>query len=159
MNKKTLIILTLLALALSACNANIQRNDDGTFTVETTISQADLQDVIRSSIADPLVQDITVSLQDGYILVSGTRQRLNNSSETDILSFRLDLGVSNGNLTASISNALLDDTPIEEARVSNWNQTIAKRLSNFGGRNENAILQSVSITSSELKIVWNVSGK
>ncbi|HCR70648.1 MAG TPA: hypothetical protein DIW23_04315 [Anaerolineae bacterium] len=157
MNKKILITLTLFALLLSACNANIQRNDDGSFTVETTIGQQELQDIISSSIADPLVQDITVSLQNGYVLVSGTRQRLNDSSKTDTMSFRLDLGVSNGNLTASISNAQIDNYAIDEARISNWNQTIANRLSNFGGRSENAILQSVSITASEVKMIWNVT--
>lgn len=156
MKKRILILLTLFALLLSACNANIQRNDDGSFTVETTIGQVELQELISASIADPLIQDITVSMQNGYILVSGTRQRLNNSNETDTLSFRLDLGVSNGKLTASISNAQIDGYSIDEARVNNWNQTIANRLSNIGGRNENAKLQSVSITTSEVTMVWNV---
>lgn len=157
MHKKIFIFLTIMAIALSACNANIQRNDDGSFTVETTIGQVELQELISSSIADPLIQDITVSMQNGYILVSGTRQRLNNSSETDTLSFRLDLGVNNGELTASVSNAQIDGTPIEEARVSNWNQTIANRLSNFGGRNENAELQLVNVTTNAVTMIWNVS--
>ncbi len=157
MRKKIFILLTIMTIALSACNANIQRNDDGSFTVETTVSQAELQDLINSSIADPLVQDITVSLQNGYILVNGTRQRLNNANETDTLSFRLDLGMSNGNLIASVSNAQIDGAAIDEARVSHWNQTIANRLSNFGGRSENAKLQSVSITSNAVTMIWNVS--
>jgi len=157
MHKKIFILLTIMAIALSACNANIQRNDDGSFTVETTIGQVELQELISSSIADPLIQDITVSMQTGYILVSGTRQRLNNSSETDTLSFRLDLGVNNGELTASVSNAQIDGTPIEEARVSNWNQTIANRLSHFGGRSENAELQFVSITTNAVTMIWNVT--
>lgn len=157
MHKKIFIFLTIMAIALSACNANIQRNDDGSFTVETTIGQVELQELISSSIADPLIQDITVSMQNGYILVSGTRQRLNNSSETDTLSFRLDLGVNNGELTASVSNAQIDGTPIEEARVSNWNQTIANRLSNFGGRSENAELQLVNVTTNAVTMIWNVS--
>lgn len=155
MSKK--ILLIILGFLLASCNANIQRNDDGSVTVETTIGQQGLQDVISSSIADPLVQDITVSLQNGYILVRGTRQRLNDSSKTDVMSFRLDLGVSNGNLTASISNAQIDNYTIDEARISNWSQTIANRLSNFGRRSENAILQSVSITASEVKMIWNVA--
>lgn len=157
MHKKIFIFLTIMAIALSACNANIQRNDDGSFTVETTIGQVELQELISSSIADPLIQDITVSMQNGYILVSGTRQRLNNSNETDTLSFRLDLGVNNGELTASVSNAQIDGTPIEEARVSNWNQTIANRLSNFGGRSENAELQLVNVTTNAVTMIWNVS--
>lgn len=157
MTKKLLIMLILLTLSLTACNANINKNDDGSFTVETTISQTELQEIISASIADPLVQDITVTLNSGYITVNGTRQRLNDSSQTDTMSFRLDLGVSNGELTASVSNAQIDGYAIDEARINNWNQTIANRLSNFGGRSENAKLQSVSITTSEVKMIWNVT--
>lgn len=156
MSKKLFTMLILLTLTLTACNANIERNDDGTFTVETTISQTELQEVISSSIADPLVQDITVTLNTGYITVNGTRQRLNDSSQTDTLSFRLDLGMNNGELTASVSNAQIDGVSIDEARINNWNQTIANRLSNFGGRSENAKLQSVNITANNITMVWVV---
>jgi hypothetical protein len=41
--------------------------------VETTISQQELQEAITASIADPLIKEFTVSLQTGYILVSGMR--------------------------------------------------------------------------------------
>lgn len=159
MTKKIFVVLILLTISLTACNANIERNDDGTLTVETTISQTELQEIISSSIADPLVQDITVTLNSGYITVNGTRQRLNDSSQTDTLSFRLDLGMSNGELTASISNAQIDNQAIDEARISNWNQTIANRLSNFGGRSENAKLQSVSITANNVTMIWIVTRK
>lgn len=159
MTKKILILLIVLTLSLTACNANIERNDDGTFTVETTISQTELQDAISKSIADPLVQDVTVTMNSGYITVNGTRQRLNDSSQTDTMSFRLDLGVNNGELTASVSNAQIDGVSIDEARISNWNQTIANRLSNFGGRSENSKLQSVSITPSNVTMIWVVTRK
>lgn len=159
MTRKILILLIVLTMSLTACSANIERNDDGTFTVETTISQTELQEIISSSIADPLVQDITVTLNSGYITVNGTRQRLNDSSQTDTMSFRLDLGMSNGELTASISNAQIDNYAIDEARISNWNQTIANRLSNFGGRSENAKLQSVSITANNVTMIWVVMRK
>lgn len=157
MTKKLLIVLIVLTLSLTACNANIERNEDGSLTVETTISQTELQEIISTSIADPLVQDITVTLNSGYITVNGTRQRLNDSSQTDMMSFRLDLGVNNGELTASVSNAQIDGHAIDEARVNNWNQKITNRLSNFGGRSENAKLQSVSITTNNVTMVWNVA--
>jgi hypothetical protein len=152
--KPTLFLI--LALLVSACKANIARNDDGSLTVETSVSQQELQEAISSAIADPLVQDLTVSLQSGYVLVNGTRQRLNDSSKTDSMSFRLDLSVSNGQLTAAVSNAEIDGVAIEQNRVDNWNQTIANRLSSFGGRSENATLQSVSVTPENVTMTWNV---
>jgi hypothetical protein len=65
--------------------------------------------------------------------------------------------VSNGQLIASVSDAQIDNSPIDQARVDNWNQTIANRLSKIGQRNENNILQSVNITPEIVTMTWNVS--
>ena len=151
------ILLLTLALLLIACKADIARNDDGSLTVETSVSQQELQEVISSAIADPLVQELNVSLQSGYVLVTGTRQRLNDASKSDSMSFRLDLSAINGQLIATVSNAEIDGVAIEQNRVDNWNQTISNRLSNFGGRSENATLQSVSITPESVTMTWNVA--
>ncbi|MFN8401700.1 MAG: hypothetical protein U0X74_16935 [Anaerolineales bacterium] len=154
--KKLSILAIILMLTLSACKANISRNDDGSLTVETSVTQAQLQEIISSSIADPLIKSLTVTLQQGYVSVTGERERLNDASKTDTMSFRMDLGVSNGELTASISDAQIDGVSIEQARVDHWNQTIANRIANIGSRNENAKLQSVSITPEEVLMTWNV---
>ncbi len=154
--KRTLILLSAFVLLLSACRANISRNGDGSLTVETSITQQELQDVITSSIADPLVKNVTVSLQAGYIDVSAERQRLNDASKTDNLTFRLDLGVNNGQLTSTISNALLDGKSIEQARVDNWNQTIANRITRISQKNPNATLQSVNVTTAGVSMTWMV---
>lgn len=155
--RNILFLLTVFALLLSACKANVSRNGDGSLDVETSITQQELQEVISSSIADPLIQNLTVSLQSGYILASGTRQRLNDSSNTDTLSFRLDLEASNGELVATISDAQLDGKPIEQNRVENWNQTITNRIALIGQKNPNSTLKSVTITSSEVIMIWNVT--
>ena len=156
-SKKIFLFMYVLVFLLSACKGNIARNGDGTLTVETTISQQELQDVVSAAIADPLVKNVTVSLQSGYLLVSGERQRLNDANKSDILTFRLDLSVSNGQLTSSISNAQLDGQPIEQNRVDNWNQTIANRLSNLSQRSENSTLQSISITPEIVTMTWTLT--
>jgi len=157
MKKISSIIVFLLvsALLLSACQKNITRNPDGSITAETSITQAELQQVITEAIADPLIKNITVTLHSGYISVTGERERLNDPGKVDTLSLRLDLGVSNGVLTASISSAQIDGVSIEASRVENWNQTIANRLANLIERgNRNATLQSVSITPEQVLMVW-----
>lgn len=155
---KTMIVLMLSLLFLtSACRANIARNNDGSLTVETTISQQELQNAISSAIADPLVKNITVTLRSGYILVSGERQRLNNANKTDTLTFRLDLSVNNGQLTSTISNALLDGKPLEQNRVDNWNQTIANRIAKIGQKNPNSTPQSVNTTPLSVTMVWKLT--
>jgi hypothetical protein len=142
---------------LSACKANISRNADGSFDVETIVGQQELQEAITAAIADPLVKEISVSLQSGYVLVSGIRERLNDPGKTDTLSFRLDLGVSNSQLTTSISNALLDGAPVEQNRVDHWNQTIANRLAILGQKNPNSTLKSISITTAAVTMIWTVT--
>jgi len=150
-------MLAAIMLLLTACKANITRNQDGTLTLETTITQQELQEVITDSISDPLIKNIVVSLQPGYIIVSGERQRLNDAGKTDILTFRLDLRAGSGQLVASVSNAQIDGKPIEQNRVDNWNQTIANRLSKLGRKNPNSTLQSVSITTDAVTLTWNAS--
>ncbi|HNC08548.1 MAG TPA: hypothetical protein PLX14_07580 [Anaerolineales bacterium] len=149
--------LAVALLSLNACKTNVSRNGDGSATVETTISQEELQEVITSSIADPLVTSVTASLQSGYVLVSADRKRLNDATKTDTLSFRLDLRVSNGQLIASVSNAQLDGVAIEQNRVDNWNQTIANRLSRIGQKNNKATLESVSVTPDMVSMIWVVT--
>lgn len=150
-------LLLVFVFLFSACRANVSRNDDGSLTVETSITQDELQAAITAAIADPLITELNVSLQSGYALVNGTRQRLNDPSKSDTLSFRLDLGVSNGQLTATVSEALLDGRPMEQSRVDHWNETIASRLLIAGKKNPNSSIQSVSITPGAVTMIWTVS--
>jgi hypothetical protein len=156
-SKKFSFVLFLVLFLTSACKANISRNSDGTLNVETSITQQQLQDVISASIADPLIKDLTVSLQSGYVLVSGTRERLNDPTKTDTLSFRLGLSVNNGQLASVISNAQLDGVPLEQNRVDHWNETIVNRLSMLGGKKPNSTLKSVVITSEAVTMNWTVA--
>ncbi len=158
-NKTKIIAVILVALVflISACRANISRNSDGSLSVQTTISQQELQEAINASIADPLVKELNVSLQQGYILVTGQRQRLNDASKTDTLNFRLDLGVNNGQLTATVSDATLDGKPVEQSRVDHWNQTIASRIVILGKKRPNTNLKSVNVTPEAVAMDWTVS--
>jgi hypothetical protein len=154
---KISVLLIVFAVLLSACQRNVTRNGDGSVDVETVVTQQELQEAITSSIADPLIQELTVSLQSGYILVSGTRQRLNDPSKTDTLSFRLDLGVSSDHLTSTISDAKFDGFTIEQNRLDLWNTTIANRIERLASKNPNAELKSVNITTSAVTMVWNAT--
>lgn len=154
-NKIKFISLFLLVGLVSACSANITRNEDGSLTVETTMTAESLQTEIQAAIADPLIESMTVQLKQGYIDVSAERKRL-NSDQTDTLTFRLDLGVNNGHLTATISNALLDGQAVEANRVELWNERIANRLTNFSQRRSNSSLQLVNVTSEAVTMTWHV---
>ncbi len=158
--KRFLFLFALLLVAFTnACERNITRSEDGSLRVETSITAQALQEAIQAAIADPLIKEINVSLQPGYILVSGQRERLNDSSKTDTLSFRLNLGVNDGQLTAVVSQTALDGKPLDQARIDHWNETIADRLQKMGQNRANTTLQSVTITPEGVQMTWQVSRK
>ena len=149
------LLVGLFSVLVSGCAATITRNNDGSLTVESTMTAESLQAEIQAAIADPLIQNLTAQLESGYINVSGERKRL-NSDQTDTLTFRLDLGVSDGHLIATILNALIDSKPVEADRVTLWNERLANRLEQFGQRRSDSSLQSVTVTSQGITMVWRV---
>lgn len=155
--KHFMVALLVLTLLLSACERNISRNDDGSVDVKTVITQQELQEIINASIADPLIKEMTVTLHSGYILVSGMRERLNEPTNKDNLSFRLDLGVRDSQLTSTISDAQFDGFTIEQNRLDLWNTTIANRISNLASKSLNSTLRSVAVTPEAVTMVWTTS--
>ena len=142
-------------LLLGACSVHITRNADGSLTAPSTISGDSLNAEIQAALADPLVQDLTVDLQPGYMNVSGTRKRL-DGEQLDTLSFRLDLGVGDGSLTATVSKALIDGQAVDADRVALWNERIANRLENFSQRRSNSSLQSVTVDTNGVTLAWRI---
>ena len=158
--RKSLILLGLLVavLAMSACTIHIDRNKDGSLRAESLLPEETLQREIRLAIADPKVQEVTADLHDGFISVTGARKR-DGSDETDTLSFRLTLGVADGHLTATVSDAKLNDIPIAEERVAKWNERIAENLEKGGQKNPNSTLQSINVTAEAVTMAWRIETK
>lgn len=148
-------LLIVMIVTVSACSLDIERNPDGSLTVESSMTEASLQAELEAAMADPLMRDFTADLREGYVFVSAERERI-GSDETDTMTFRLDLGVSNGHLTATISEVQLNGLPIEEARVAVWNERIATKLERAGQRNPNSTLQAVAISQDALTMVWRI---
>ena len=148
-------IALILGLLLGACSANLERNPDGSLRLETTMLEDSLQDEIAAAIADPLMRDFSVELHTGYISVSAERGRA-VGDKTDTVHFRLDLGVRDGHLTAVISDARLNDEPLDKAYVDVWNERLATQLERAGKQNANSSLQAVEVTADSLTMVWRI---
>ena len=146
-------LLVVVGITVSGCSINIERNADGSLTVETSMPEDSLQDEIEAALADPLIRSLTADLRNGYIFVTSERERV-MSDEVDTMTFRLDLGVDDEHLTAAISDAQLNGEPIEEERVAVWNQRIATRLERAGRRNPDNTLQTVTVSEDALTMVW-----
>lgn len=142
----SVVLLVPLILVLASCTA--------TLTVE--VSEAEIAKAIAEGLADSELSDLQVDLQDGYIDVRAEKEHPDGSG-TDSLTFRLDLGVSDGHLTATISNAQLNGEPIDEEQVALWNERIAERLERAARRRPNSTLQAVTITADKLTMSWQVT--
>jgi hypothetical protein len=140
------VLLFPLLLLLGACTA----------TVTVEVSQAEVAKAVADGLADSKLSALQVDLQDGYIDVRAEKQHPDGSG-TDSLAFRLDLGVSDGHLTATISQAQLNGQPVEADKVAAWNERIAERLERAARRRPNSALQSVAITNDKLTMSWQVT--
>ncbi len=157
-NRKWMLAMVLLAtasLAVSACSIAVDRNPDGSLRLEVNLPESTIQEEIAAALNDPLISDLQTDLRQGYIFVTAERKRV-LGEETDMLSFRLDLGVRDGHLTAVISDAKINDEPVNEAYVEVWNQRLAQRLEEAAKRNPDSSLQSVSVGDDALNFIWRI---
>ena len=153
-----LILLALLALALSACSLKFEPNPDGSTRMEITLDEAAMQTKIQQSIKDPQVEDFHVELRDGYIEVSGTRQNV-QTGNLDSLRYRLDLGAADGHLTAVISQVVINDFPLQPDWLEPWNENIANNLAASGQNDPNSSFEQIVITEDDVLMVWRIEPK
>lgn len=142
-------------LVMVGCQVGIDRNDDGSLRLEAEMPEAALEAEIQAAIADPLVEEVTVDLRSGYLEAEATRRRLNGSG-LDSMSFRLDLGVENGHMTALISEVVVDGFSVSQERVDLWNQRIAANLERAGSRSDNSQLTAVTVGPEAVTLVWRI---
>ena len=149
------ILLLAAIVGLSACSLDITRNEDGSLRVEGMMDEHELESELALAITDPLVQNLDVDVRDGAVFASGQRQHPDDSG-VDTIAFRLDLGVQDGSLTATVSEATANGEPIAAWRVERWNERLAARLERAAGRRPNSTLQSVSLEDDAVTMVWRV---
>ena len=158
MKQKTSLLLAVWLMAvllLSACSLNFEQNPDGSTRMEITLDEVAMQTRIQQSITDPLVEEVIVELQDGYVDVSGAR-RNEQTGNLDTLRYRLDLGTEDGHLTAVISEVFVNDFPLLPDWVAPWNEAIANNLAASGQNNPNSSMEAVTITADQVALVWRI---
>jgi hypothetical protein len=151
----SIAVLMFTGLMLSACTIGVDRNPDGSLRVDVSLPEATIQNEIDQGLNDPLIQNLNADLREGYIFVTADRKRV-QSDVVDRLTFRLDLGAKDGNLTAAVSDVQVNGRPTDTAYVSVWNQRLSNRLENAGRRNSDATLQSVTISGDAVEFVWRI---
>jgi hypothetical protein len=153
--------LTGVLVFLSACSAEITRNDDGSLTVDSSITEQQFSEEVALAIEDrSQVENVSATLNaDGTISVSGERTDP-VSGQLQQFTFDLVLGVSESQrLSAEVTNFTVNGHTADDARLARWNENIAKRIEGRAARREGSTLQSVSVTDDALSMVWHVETK
>lgn len=151
----SLVLLAGVLAFLTACSIDIERNDDGSLTVTTTMTEESLSEELALALEDSHFENLTADLKDGYMLVSAERPRP-DGSQVDQVNFRVDLGNNAGQLTATISEFTVNGQPGSEERLAQWNERIARRLERQAERHPHRTLESVTLTETDLTLVWHV---
>jgi hypothetical protein len=144
-----------LALLIGACQVGLSRNPDGSLRVEGTMSEEALANEVRAAVADPLIEQVDVTLENGYARCRLVRKRPTGGGQ-DELSFRLALGVVDGHLTATLSDVDVNGFAPTVSLLAAWNQRIASNLERAGRRTPNSTLQQVDINPDGIQMVWRV---
>ena len=156
----TALLIGVLTL-LSACTRNITRNDDGSLTVESSMTEEQFSEEVALAIEDyTQVKNVKATLNgDGTISVSGERTDP-VSGQLQEFTFDLLLGVSSSeHLSAEVTNFTVNGHTAADERLARWNEKIAARLEGRASKRPNSTLQSVSITDDSLTLVWHVETK
>ncbi|MDX1991953.1 MAG: hypothetical protein SF029_06175 [bacterium] len=152
------LLFPLLALSLAACgrgDVSIQRNPNGGFDVTATLSEADVNTAITQALAasaNPLLREPQVDLQAGRIVVNGQHERRDGGG-TVSGSITIVPSVTDGNLTAQITEADLEGWDAADERIAQFNERLSSALAQLAERGRGVItMRAVSVTDNALEI-------
>jgi hypothetical protein len=123
--------------------------------MELLLDEADMQAKIQQSIRDPLIEDFSIELHEGYIAVSGTRRNV-QTGNSDTLSYRLDLGAADGHMTAVISDVVINGFALHPDWLRTWNENIANNLAASAQNNPNSSFEQMVITEDDVLMIWRI---
>ena len=125
---KLLLVVGIMTLAAMACGLfNINRNADGTINVETTLPLQLVQTILENSANFTEIVDLQLEPRDGYIYVSAASVQYQGITARNV-SFHLELGVQNGDLSARITNVSVSDNLFDESLFVSANQMLRQKM-------------------------------
>jgi hypothetical protein len=149
-----LLVMGVISLALLSCGLfNFSRNGDGTYAVETNLPLHIIQTALENAADFSNIVDMQLELREGYIFVRAAQLEFQGIQAHDV-SFHLEMGSSNGQLTAAITNLQISNKNFDDAAIEPYNQILAERLAQATRQGEQARLESVSISPVGVKMVW-----
>jgi len=146
--------LAAFGLIAGACQLDVERNDDGSLSIEAVIQETDIATEIALGMAAE-EGTVTVDLKDGYALVTGEGPTEEHPL-TETVSFKLELFVDGDHLGAEVSDATWNGYDIPQEIVNVWNEELAKELEAGAKEDPDSTLVDVEITEDELRFEFRV---
>ncbi|MCB9451210.1 MAG: hypothetical protein H6672_07205 [Anaerolineaceae bacterium] len=153
-----LTLFFLAAISLAACNfgsVSVERNADGTAEVIVSLTESEVNTAIQTvltNMGNPLLRNPSVDLQPGQIVIAGEHDRADGGGRVSG-TVTMTLSVVNGSIQAQVTNATFEGWDVSDARIQEFNQQLAERLSGRARQdNPRATLSSINITDTTLEV-------
>ena len=154
-SKKTILMSSLAALALllSACSVNIERNDDGSLQIDGVITAESLATEFER---DPQNDSVEVSIDDGVMLVDIDGVDENGQF---VANLRVELSVVDGELVVDITEAFYNGWTVPDEIRDEFNKEIAREIKKAVNQNKDATLLSLIADDGRIVTEFHVETK
>lgn len=155
MKKLTMLLMlgTLVLLMLSCSFFSLQRTEDGALRAETTLSLQMLSSIIENAVDFLTFANLQYELREGYIFVHADSVEYQGITASNV-SFHLELMAVNGKLAARVTNLDVSGSLIDESSFESYNQMLVDQLAQASQQNDQAFLESVSVSPEGIKMAW-----
>lgn len=152
MKSQKLLVATAvagLALIASACSINVERNPDGSLQAVGTITEASLEAEMER---DPMNESVELDFQDGGVIVASVERR--EGAAVNTVDFTADVGSTDGQLYAEVTEATFDGFPIPDQWLAAWNEELSRGLRQAAGEHPGATLESLTVDGDSMTFEW-----
>ena len=163
MKIRSVFLLLFMIVGLAACNrgnvTDVERSAEGGVDITVKLTEQEVDDSVTTALAaaaNPLLRNLSVDLQAEQIVVNGEHERRDGGGKVTG-SVTITVAVQDGLLLPQISKADIEGFDLTDARVAEFNQRLQADFNRRANRdNQQLTFKSVSITNSDLEIVFNV---
>ena len=166
--KKIMLLGLTLMLAMTACsmgNVGIDRNPEGGVDIRVTLTESEVNTLITEAIAAAAengqairVQNPTVDLQAGQIVLSGDYEQQNGTGNYVNGSLTLAVTTADGRVTVAVTQANIQGVEANDERLTQIADRINEALNSRASRDNGSNIQltGVTITDNDMTMVVNV---
>ncbi len=163
MKIRMLILLSLLIIALAACNrgnvSDVQRDPNGGVDATVTLTEQEVNDAVVEALSkqgNPLLRNPKIDLQPGQLVINGEHERRDGKG-TVSGSVTATVTVQNGSLLAQITKADIEGWDATDSRIAEFNQKLTDAFNRRANRdNKQITFTAITITDTNLTFTVNV---